>query len=148
MSRRVLIYGSLLAICLVLYKVIEHRFIIRSLSAEYTFTLVAILFTLLGIWAGIRFGGKAKGMRYRTNRKTREDLQISKREYEVLELLAEGLSNQEIADRLFVSLNTIKTHSTNLYSKLEAKRRTQAIEKARSLGILEMVPKGESAEAG
>jgi ATP/maltotriose-dependent transcriptional regulator MalT len=61
---------------------------------------------------------------------------ISKREYEVLELMAKGHSNQEIADKLFVSLNTIKTHTSNLFIKLEAKRRTQAIERAKQLRLL------------
>jgi ATP/maltotriose-dependent transcriptional regulator MalT len=61
---------------------------------------------------------------------------ISKREYEVLELMAKGFSNQEIADKLFVSLNTIKTHSSNLFLKLEAKRRTQAIQKAKELNLI------------
>jgi ATP/maltotriose-dependent transcriptional regulator MalT len=62
---------------------------------------------------------------------------ISKRELEVLQLMANGLSNQEIASRLFVSLNTIKTHSSNLFQKLEVKRRTQAIETGKKIGIIE-----------
>jgi ATP/maltotriose-dependent transcriptional regulator MalT len=61
---------------------------------------------------------------------------ISKREYEVLELMAQGLSNQEIAEKLFVSLNTVKTHTSNLFVKLDAKRRTQAIQKAKELGLI------------
>ena len=68
--------------------------------------------------------------------KTLSKIGISKREWEVLALMSEGLSNQEIAERLFVSLNTIKTHSSNLFEKLEVKRRTQAIEKGKRLGIL------------
>ena len=62
---------------------------------------------------------------------------ISKREFEVLELIEQGFSNQEIADKLFVSTNTIKTHSSNLFIKLEARRRTQAIKKAKELGIIQ-----------
>lgn len=63
-------------------------------------------------------------------------LGISKREHEVLELIAKGLSNQEIADKLFVSLNTIKTHTSNLFLKLEVSRRTQAIQKAKELRLI------------
>ncbi len=63
-------------------------------------------------------------------------LGITPREIEVLRLMAEGLSNQEIADRMFVSLNTVKTHSSNVFSKLDVQRRTQAIQKAKDLGIL------------
>ena len=65
-----------------------------------------------------------------------EVLGISKREYEVLELMARGLSNQEIADALFVSINTIKTHVSNLFLKLDTKRRTQAIQKAKELRLI------------
>lgn len=61
---------------------------------------------------------------------------ISKREHEVLELMAQGLSNKEIAEKLFVSLNTVKTHSANLFTKLDAKRRTQAIQKAKELSLI------------
>lgn len=61
---------------------------------------------------------------------------LSRREMEVLELMARGLSNGEIAERLFVSLNTVKTHSSNLYSKLDAKRRTQAVDKAKQLKLI------------
>jgi ATP/maltotriose-dependent transcriptional regulator MalT len=63
-------------------------------------------------------------------------LGISKREHEVLELMAKGLSNQEIADNLFVSLNTIKTHSSNLFIKLQVGRRTQAVQKGKELGLI------------
>ena len=138
MKRTILLYGTLMAICVTIYKFIEFQFISKSLSIELTISLFAILFTLIGIWAGLKFGGNSpKEVFFKSNPQKAEDLNISKRETEVLELLAEGLSNQEIADKLFVSLNTIKTHSSNLYSKLDVKRRIQAIERARSLGILE-----------
>jgi ATP/maltotriose-dependent transcriptional regulator MalT len=70
------------------------------------------------------------------NEKEAERLGLSKREIEVLELMAQGLSNQEIADKIFVSLNTIKTHTSNIFSKLDVKRRTAAIETARKLGLV------------
>ena len=93
---------------------------------------------MVGIWAGLKYGRSKKStIKYVADPQKRKDLNVSDREYQVLELLATGLSNQEIADKLFVSLNTIKTHSSNLYSKLGAKRRTQAIENARNMGILE-----------
>jgi ATP/maltotriose-dependent transcriptional regulator MalT len=65
-----------------------------------------------------------------------EKLGISKREHEVLELMANGFSNQEIADKLFVSVNTIKTHSANLFLKLEVRRRTQAVQKGKELMLI------------
>ncbi len=73
---------------------------------------------------------------FERNEKAVEELGISKRELEVLELIAQGFSNNEIAERLFVSLNTIKTHSSNLFEKLEVNRRTQAVEAAKRLGII------------
>ena len=73
---------------------------------------------------------------FKLNEPELQRLGISKREYEVLELMAQGLSNQEIADKLFVSLNTIKTHSSNLFVKLDARRRTQAVRQAKELGLL------------
>jgi two-component system, NarL family, response regulator LiaR len=73
---------------------------------------------------------------FKLNEVELRQLRISSRELEVLQLMAEGLSNQEIAERLFVSLNTIKTHSSNLFIKLEAERRTQAVEKAKRLSLI------------
>ena len=71
------------------------------------------------------------------NEKSADKLGISSREMEVLQLMATGLSNQEIASQLFVSLNTVKTHSSNLFLKMDVKRRTQAVDKARKLGMIE-----------
>ncbi len=73
---------------------------------------------------------------FSVNQKELESLNLSKRELEVLQLMSEGLSNKEIADRLFVSLSTIKTHSNNLFDKMNVERRTQAIDKAKRLGII------------
>lgn len=69
--------------------------------------------------------------------KEKQKLGLSSREMEVLQLMAQGLSNQEIADKLFLSVPTVKTHSSNLFFKLDVKRRTQAIEKARQLKIID-----------
>jgi NarL family two-component system response regulator LiaR len=137
-SKKVVIYGFLMALAVGIYKYLEYQFIAKSFSSDITLTLFAILFTVVGIWAGLKYGKSKKAkFEFKVDPEKRKDLNISDREFEVLELLASGLSNQEIADKLFVSLNTIKTHSSNLYSKLGAKRRTQAIEKARNMGILE-----------
>jgi ATP/maltotriose-dependent transcriptional regulator MalT len=70
------------------------------------------------------------------NQKELQNLGLSKREMEVLQLMAEGLSNHEIASRLFVSLNTIKTHSSKVFEKLEVNRRTQAVDKAKKLSLI------------
>ena len=120
-------------------KLIEYRFFVRDFSSELYVGAIAILFTTVGVWAGMRLTrGKVVAVKpeFKLNETELQRLGISKREYEVLQLIAQGLSNQEIADKLFVSLNTVKTHSSNLFVKLDARRRTQAIHRAKELGLL------------
>lgn len=142
MRRTILLYGSLLALLIFFLKFIEYRYIVRDLSLEFYLGVVAVMFTVLGIWAGVRITRKKPVVAaqaagdFKLNEDALKQLGISKREYEVLELMAQGLSNQEIADKLFVSLNTVKTHSSNLFLKLDAKRRTQAIQKAKDLRLI------------
>ena len=122
-----------------LLKFLEYRFIIRDLSFEFYFGIVAILFTALGIWAGLKLTRKKivmVGPQFILNEPELLRLGISKRELEVLESISQGLSNQQIADKLFVSLNTIKTHSSNLFLKLEVSRRTQAVQRAKELRLI------------
>ncbi|WP_080055351.1 helix-turn-helix transcriptional regulator [Spirosoma aerolatum] len=140
MKRTILLYSLALAGLIVLLKMLEYRFLVQTLSLEIYLGIVAILFTVLGIWAG------QKMTRTKTVLVTQSAFQfdpalltktgISKREYEVLELMARGFSNQEIADTLFVSLNTVKTHISNVFLKLDTKRRTQAIQKAKELRLI------------
>jgi len=139
MKRTVLLYGLALAVLVFLLKYLEYRLIVHDLSIEFYVGLVALFFTGLGIWAGLKLTRKQiviVGPDFLLNEAELKRLGISKREHEVLELMATGLSNQEIADKLFVSLNTIKTHSSNLFLKLEVSRRTQAIQKAKELRLI------------
>lgn len=137
-----MLYGASMALLIFLLKFIEYRFLARDLSIEFYLGLVAVLFTVMGIWAGIRITGKKTviitrpAVDFRLDEEKLKQLGISKREHEVLELMATGLSNQEIADKLFVSLNTIKTHLSNLFIKLDVKRRTQAVQKAKEIGLI------------
>ena len=139
MRKTILFYGFAMAILIALLKVVEYRFFVRDLSLEAYVGLLAVFFTGIGIWAGLRLT-RPKVIEANPNFKLDENLLgtlgISKREYEVLELIARGLSNREIADQLFISLSTVKTHSSNLFQKLGAGRRTQALQKAREAGIL------------
>jgi ATP/maltotriose-dependent transcriptional regulator MalT len=145
-----LIYGISLFIALILLKWLESRFIIIDQSLEIYVALIAVLFTGLGIWLALQLV-RPKNQNVITQIKlqhvevppvfTRDEKLLresglSKRELEVLELMAKGLSNQEISEKLFVSLNTVKTHVSNVLDKLEVRRRTQAIEKARRLGMI------------
>jgi two-component system, NarL family, response regulator LiaR len=140
MWRTILFYGAALALLVFGLKFIEYRYLVRDLSMEFYLGLIAVLFTAIGIWTGIRLTRQRRspssGNGYLVDEDTLQHLGISKREHEVLELMAEGCSNQEIADRLFVSVNTVKTHSSNLFSKLGVSRRTQAIQKAKRLRLI------------
>ncbi len=140
MRRTILLYGITMAVLLVLLKFVEYRFLLRDLTLEAVIGILAVFFTSLGIWAGIRLTRRKTVVVHDPNFKVNQQellhLGISKREHEVLELMARGLSNQEIADSLFISLSTVKTHSSNLFQKLNVERRTQALQKAREVGIL------------
>jgi NarL family two-component system response regulator LiaR len=139
MRKTIFIYAIALAALVGVLKVIEYSFFVRDLSLEVYLGLVALFFTGLGIWAGLRLTRRKvipAPQEFTLNEVDLQRLGISKREYEVLELIALGLSNQEIAERLFVSVNTIKTHSSHLFMKLEARRRTEAIRRAKELRLL------------
>ena len=147
--KAILIYGIAMALVLFLLKWLEMRFIIIDHAFEIYVGAIAILFTTLGIWLALKLSARKvktvivekeikvpAGQQFRLNESELERLGISRRELEVLQLMSEGLSNNEIAERLFVSLNTIKTHSSNLFVKLDVKRRTQAVEKGRKLFLI------------
>jgi DNA-binding CsgD family transcriptional regulator len=144
-----IIYGVALAVLLFLLKWLEWRFLVLDHAIEIYSGAIAVLFTGLGIWIALRLA-KPKVSTiivekevYITpvavpviNGKEMARLGLSPREMEVLQLMAEGLSNQEIADRLFVSLNTIKTHSAKIFEKMDVRRRTQAVDMAKKLKII------------
>jgi NarL family two-component system response regulator LiaR len=139
----VIFYSLAMAVLVFLLKFLEYRYFIRDLSLEFYLVVVAVLFTALGIWVGLKLTSKRKILitpnssdDFVVSEEMLNSLAISKREHEVLTLMAEGLSNQEIADKLFVSLSTIKTHSANIFSKLEVRRRTQAVQLARELRLI------------
>ncbi len=141
MKKIILIYGASLAVLVFLLKYLEYQFFAKDLALEFYLAVIAMLFTGLGIWAGFRLTRKKvvvvkMSADFVFNERELDRLGISKREHEVLEWMAKGLSNQEIADKLFVSLNTVKTHTSNLFLKLEVSRRTQAIQKAKELSLI------------
>ena len=143
----ILLYGTSLAILLFLMRWLEFRLLFISHSTELYAASIAVVFMVLGIWVAKHLS-KPKTVlvektvyvppseNFERNEKAVAELGISKRELEVLELIARGLSNNEIAARLFVSSNTIKTHSSKLFEKLDVNRRVQAVETAKRLGII------------
>jgi DNA-binding CsgD family transcriptional regulator len=147
MKRHVLIYGLVAGVLIALLKWSEYQFLVLEHSLEIYGGLVAATFAVLGIWLGLKLTGKpreiivkevpspAQGPFLRDEKK-REDLGITQREFEILELIAQGMSNREIAEKLYVSENTVKTHSSRVLGKLGAKRRTQAVQFGKELGLL------------
>lgn len=151
--KQVFLYAASLVGILLLLQVLQYKFILISPSFEIYILSIALLFTGLGIWLALKLVKPKKEIQTIIVEKNvyqkeltpeeqeaveheKQKLGLSGREMEVLQLIAEGLSNQEIADRLFVSLPTVKTHSSKLFEKLDVKRRTQAIEKARQLKLI------------
>ena len=148
-NKWILLYGACLALLLLLLRWLEIRFLILSHAQDVYNGAIALLFTLLGIWIALKIAKPKKETviiekmvylqpekEFVLNKAALDELNLSPREMEVLELMAKGMSNAEIAEKLFVSLNTIKTHSSKLYEKLDVKRRTQAVEKARQLSLI------------
>lgn len=161
MKKTLLIYGLFLGVISIVLKATEYWFWVKLNAFEIYGGLIALIFLGVGIWLGIRLNEKNKE-KLNLNEENRVDvsafraiptlgteggsiiidekiidkLGISKREYEVLKLLGTGMSNQEIADALFVSQNTVKTHTSRLFEKLAVKNRTQAILKSKELGII------------
>lgn len=137
-------YGMSLGLLLAALEVLQYKWVFMKNAVEWYSGMIAVLFTVIGIWAGSRFGRKKNGLSRAGALETLQqpaDADVSKygitpREMEVLQLMALGHSNREIANQLYVSLNTVKTHISNVLSKLNAERRTQAIRNAKSLGIL------------
>jgi len=149
-NKLIILYGISMAVLLFLLKWLELRFIIIDHSFEIYIGAIAVIFMALGIWLALKLAKPKIETRivekevfvtsnpdFLFNDKELVKLGISKRELEVLQLMSQGLSNNEIAEKLFVSLNTVKTHSSKLFEKMDVKRRTQAIEKAKRLSLIE-----------
>ena len=146
MKRHVLIYGLLGGALIVVLRLSEYRFLVIEHSFEIYGAIVALLFAGLGIWLGLKLTKRPQPVivvqqpeeskPFQINEESFRDLRITKRELEILGLMADGLSNREISEKLFVSENTVKTHLSRLFDKLEAKRRTQAVQRGKELGLL------------
>jgi DNA-binding CsgD family transcriptional regulator len=135
--RTVLIYGLALAAGIGVLQWMEFQFIARTHPVEIYIVLLAIGFMGLGVWVGAKLFRRAPApATFETNKRAQASLGISERELEVLEQLAAGKSNKEISSSLNVSPNTVKTHVSRLYEKLEVSRRTEAILRARELGVI------------
>ena len=148
-NKGTIIYSFSLAALLFLLKWLELRYIIFDHAFEIYAGCIAVLFTGLGIWLALKLSKPkietvvvekevyvTRNENFVMDTLLASQIDLSKRELEVLNLLAQGHSNQEIAEKLFVSLSTVKTHNQNLVEKLEVKRRIQAVEKAKRLRLI------------
>ena len=153
-------YGLLVGIVAVIFKAITNYYLIGQLSVEFYSTIIAAFFLVAGIYIGVTQGIRKhlKVMRPADSSVTVKTVDrheengrhffegangsvvlpepLSKREQEVLQLIAAGRSNEEIAAELFIAVSTVKTHLIKIYGKLEVRRRTQAIARARQLKLL------------
>jgi DNA-binding CsgD family transcriptional regulator len=153
MKRHVLIFGVVGGLLIATLQYTEYRFVVIEHSVELYSALVAVLFSAFGIWLGLRITRRRDTVRetvvvkevivpadapgpFIPNTASQEALSITARELEILNLIARGLSNREIATQLFVSENTVKTHCARAFDKLGAARRTQAVQRGKELGLL------------
>jgi NarL family two-component system response regulator LiaR len=147
MRKYVLLYGLLGGVLIAGLRLIEYRWLVVEHSVEIYGGLVAAVFASLGIWLGLRLTRHTETVvvrevmvpapaNFERDESKVESLGITPRELEILQLIAEGLSNREIAERAFVSENTVKTHSSRLFEKLGARRRTQAVQLGKELRLI------------
>ena len=140
--RDILLYGLCGGLLVTVLKLTEYRFLILERSVELYGGLIAAIFAGLGIWLGMTLTRSRKKRAapsspgFTRDQQRISELGITPRELEILGLIAAGLSNREIADRLFVSENTVKTHSSRLFDKLGARRRTQAVQLGRQAHLI------------
>jgi NarL family two-component system response regulator LiaR len=147
MRKHVLLYGLLLGVLITALQLIQYRWLVVEHSLEIYGGLVAAVFATLGIWLGLRLTRRTDSIVVREvmvtapvnfvrDQNKLESLGITPRELEILGLIAEGLSNKEIAARVYLSENTVKTHSSRVFDKLGARRRTQAVQMGKELRLI------------
>jgi len=144
-KKTILLYGAIGGLLIAALKLVEYRFLVVEHSLEIYGGIVALLFATLGIWLGLKLTRTRVVIKevpvavqgpFVLNAARQEQLGLTNRELEILAQIAAGLSNREIAERLYVSENTVKTHTASVFEKLNAKRRTQAVQLAKEAGLI------------
>lgn len=145
--KRVLFYGAVGGVLIALLQLIEYQHFVRAYTTEVYGGLVAVIFTAVGITLGLKWTRPKEvvvvkevrvreGGPFALNQDALRDIGLTPREHEILGLIAQGLSNREIGEKLFVSENTVKTHSARVFEKMGVGRRTQAVQEGRRLGLI------------
>jgi DNA-binding CsgD family transcriptional regulator len=137
MARTIFLYALALALAAAALEWLQFRYAVRAFSTEIYVGLIAMGFIALGLWAGTRLTPRPATGPFVRNLAAIRSLGLTQRECEILGLLASGQSNKEMARRLDISPNTVKTHIASVYLKLEVQKRMQAVEKARMLSVIE-----------
>jgi len=135
-AKTLLYYSTALAAAAAALQWVEYRYLAHAFSFQIYLALVAVAFLALGAWAARQLTPRPAPAAFEINRAAIRSLGLTKRECEILERLASGQSNKELARALDISPNTVKTHLASLYAKLEVRNRIEAIEKARSLALI------------
>lgn len=145
MFKQVLLWGAVGGVLIALLKWIEYKHFVHEYPSEMYGGLVALVFTAVGIYLGLKWTRPrevvvvkevpAGGPFVLDETKLRE-VGLTQREHQILGLIAQGLSNREIGEKLFVSENTVKTHSSRLFEKMQVSRRVQAVQKGKDLGLI------------
>jgi two-component system, NarL family, response regulator LiaR len=156
-KKTVLVYGLLGGVLIAALKLVEYRYLVLEHSLEIYGGIIALIFAGLGIWLGLKLTRTKETVvvrevpvevqvpvevrvpatgPFQRNEVRLAQLGITPRELEILDAIAAGWSNREIAERLFVSENTVKTHTARLFDKLSARRRTQAVQRAKEEGLI------------
>ena len=146
MTRQVLIWGAAGGVLIALLKLIEYQHFVHQYPSEMYGGLVALIFTAIGIYLGLRWTRMKEvvvvkevpmpAAPFALNETNLRDVGLTQRELEILGLIAQGLSNREIGERLFVSENTVKTHSSRIFEKMQVNRRVQAVQRGKDLGLI------------
>ncbi len=135
-KRSIIIYAAILAAAAFALQWVEYQYLARAFTTEVYIVLIGIGFTALGLWLGRALTPRRRAPEFALNEAALQSLGITKREHAVLEQLASGQSNKQIATALHVSPNTVKTHISRLYEKLEVSQRVQAVQKAKDLRLI------------
>ncbi len=157
MTKHILLFGLVAGVLIAALNLVEYQYLVVEHSVEIYGGLIAVVFSATGIWLGLRMTRAKETIVVREvevrevevrevrvpapstfvrNDARVESLGVTPRELEILELIASGLSNREIAEKVFVSENTVKTHSSRLFDKLGARRRTQAVQLGKEAGLI------------
>ncbi len=145
MIRQTVLWAAAGGVLIALLKLIEYKHFVHEYPSEVYGGLLALIFTALGIYLGLKWTRPKEvvvvrevrtGGPFVLNETNLRDVNLTPREHQILGLIAEGLSNREIGEKLFVSENTVKTHSSRLFEKMQVNRRVQAVQKGRELGLI------------